>query len=198
MPEQIVIPEWVQNIDNAVGQWFRDNQNDFLTHSFRDLTALGSVTVLALAALCVVGQLLRDGLPVQALLVALVAVGSYFASEELKEVVHRPRPTAAAGRPAARGNSFPSSHALRSAAVFLASALALRRRQGKLTGRWPGLYLVLWAVLVSLLIGASRVYLGLHYLSDVVAGWLAGVGIAILYALVSRVVSGPVGMTEAW
>jgi undecaprenyl-diphosphatase len=182
------MPEWIQQIDEVVLQWVREHQDPNLRRSLADLTALGSATVLALVALFAAGALLRNRLYGRALLVVLVAVGSYFASEGLKSVVDRPRPPAVGpGGPAVPASaSFPSSHALRSAAVLLVAALALRRGMEWATGRGAGLYLLGWAVVLVLLIGASRLYLEAHYLSDVVGGWLVGLGFVVVYAVLGR------------
>jgi undecaprenyl-diphosphatase len=88
----------------------------------------------------------------------------------LKVLFHRPRPTPVGGFIDAQQYSFPSGHAMVSAAFyFFIAYLAWRLMKG----RWR-IVLVVGLVLLVLLIGLSRLYLQAHYLSDVIAGYLAG------------------------
>jgi undecaprenyl-diphosphatase len=113
-------------------------------------------------------------------MVVVLAVGvvSFGLVEVAKRVVHRPRPAGAVLEAGESPESFPSGHAGGSAAIYPTLALVLGRlylpRPGQRTAAVAG------AVALALLIGVSRLCLGVHYLSDVVAGWCAGLGCALL------------------
>lgn len=136
-----------------------------------DLTALGSVTVLSLIVLTVAGLYLATRKPAGALVLLAAAGGGVLVSQGLKGLFGRERPPFAYHAVEASNPSFPSGHALLSAVVFLSlGALAARfakRRRVKA-------YLIGAAVLATVLIGLTRIYLGVHWASDVLAGWCVG------------------------
>jgi undecaprenyl-diphosphatase len=103
-------------------------------------------------------------------LLAIATLGSIALYDVIKAVVARPRPQVGHLVITATGFSFPSGHATQSAAAYGAIALVVRARYGARTGRWA----VGLAVVVTATVGLSRVYLGVHWPSDVVAGWLLG------------------------
>ena len=131
-------------------------------------TALGSTaTILALSAVLALYFALRHRRLVIPL--ALDILGAFAAFEILKDLVARPRPPAALALYTPPLYSFPSGHATMAAAFYGFSAFALARA-------WPRQRGFIWlaALLLIALIGVSRVYLGVHYPSDVIAGWLLG------------------------
>ena len=136
-----------------------------------DVTALGSVTVLGLFVLLALALLLSLRRWSEAVVVLVGAVGGVEISQALKHLFLRERPELAYRAVEAANPSFPSGHAMLSAVVFLTlGALAARfsdRRRVKALALGA-------AVLLSLLVGASRVYLGVHWASDVLAGWSVG------------------------
>jgi len=137
----------------------------------RDITALGGATVLTLLTLAVVGFLLLQGNARLALLV-FGAVGSGFlASALLKLGFERPRPDLVTPAVHVYTYSFPSGHAMQSAVVYLCLGILLAREQTLLRLK---IYLMLLAILLTLLVGISRIYLGVHWPTDVLAGWTAG------------------------
>lgn len=137
----------------------------------RTTTLLGDPVLLWLLTVAVAVVLHRRGASRLAVFVLAVRLGAQVLSSGLKAVVDRARPVFDVPVDTALGASFPSGHALGSAAVWTGLALVLlsvvRRR------RW---LLLAGALVLMLLVSASRVLLGLHYLSDVVAGMLIGAG----------------------
>ncbi len=143
----------------------------------RDLTALGSAPVLALFVLAVAGALVVRG-QYHALALLLVATaGGEGLNVLLKAFFDRPRPDPALHLTQVNSTSFPSGHAMESAVIYLTLAALLAR----LVEPYPlKLYFLGLAAFLSLLVGMSRVYLGVHYPSDVLGGWAAGLAWAVL------------------
>jgi undecaprenyl-diphosphatase len=137
----------------------------------RDFTALGSFAVLSLLTLTVCGFLVLDGKQHAALLVLVAVAGGIAGSHLLKEVFQRPRPDLVPHRAVVSSPSFPSGHAMQAAATYLTLGALLARVQRR--RRLKALLLAL-AAFLTLLVGFSRVYLGVHYPTDVLAGWTAG------------------------
>lgn len=148
-----------------------------------DLTALGGPTILGLTVAAVVGYLLLHGLYRNAAFVFLASVGGWLLNDFLKEIFARPRPQVVPHLRQVMSLSFPSGHALTSAAVFLTLGALLMRVAER---RFVKFYIMSVAVLATLLVGATRVYLGVHYPTDVLAGWLIGVSWALFCWLLER------------
>lgn len=142
----------------------------------RDFTALGSLGVLALVALAVVGYLLISRLRAAAVLVAVAVGGGTLVSTLLKHGFDRTRPDLVPHAMDVYTASFPSGHSMLSAVTYLTLAALLMRLQPH---RRAKVYVLVTAVLLTLLVGASRVYLGVHWPSDVLAGWAVGATWAI-------------------
>jgi undecaprenyl-diphosphatase len=102
----------------------------------------------------------------------LVVVGAQLLNNVLKDAFQRERPTPVTGLISAQQFSFPSGHAMVSAAFYLFLAYMAWKL---IRGRWQRALMVGGLVLLVLLIGISRLYLEAHYLTDVIAGYLAGV-----------------------
>src|SRR5688572_19348084 len=141
-----------------------------------DLTALGGPTILGMTVAAVVGFLVLQGMYRNAAFVFLASVGGWLLNDLLKEVFARPRPQVVPHLRQVMSLSFPSGHALTSAAVFLTlGALLMRVAQSRLVK----FYIMFIAITATLLVGATRVYLGVHYPTDVLAGWLIGISYAV-------------------
>lgn len=149
----------------------------------RDITALGGQAVLTLLIGSVLGYLVIDRRRHAAVFILIATVGGALLSNALKGLYSRPRPDVVPHLAYVTSYSFPSGHAMLSAVVYLALGALLARL---VETRRAKVYFVGVAVLLTLLIGASRVYLGVHYPTDVVAGWSAGVAWAVLCWLLAR------------
>ena len=147
-----------------------------------DVTSLGSITVLALVSLAAIGFLLVVRKRAAALLVLVSVGGGQLLSSLLKEVFERPRPDLVPHVVQIVTASFPSGHAMLSAVTYLTLGTLLARVQPL---RRVKVYLFAVAVLLTLLIGVSRVYLGVHWPTDVLAGWCVGAAWAMLCWLVA-------------
>ncbi len=148
-----------------------------------DITALGSPFVLGLAVLSISGFLLLQQSYRAALFVFLASSGGTVLNTLLKNEFSRTRPTIVPHLREVMTPSFPSGHALTSAAVYLTlGALLMRLSKRRLTK----FYCIAIAMLITGLVGVSRVYLGVHYPTDVLAGWLIGLSWALLCWLIER------------
>jgi undecaprenyl-diphosphatase len=158
-----------------------------------DITALGGPTVLGLTVLAVVGFLVLHGLYRNAGFVFLASVGGWMLNDLLKEVFARPRPDVVPHLRDVMSLSFPSGHALTSAAVFLTLGALLMRVANS---RFVKFYIMSIAMLATLLVGATRVYLGVHYPTDVLAGWLIGTSWALFCWLLERSLERTAGLKK--
>jgi undecaprenyl-diphosphatase len=149
----------------------------------RDITALGGITVLCILTLVTTGFLVMARKGHAALLLLAATVGGVVLSSILKDYFERPRPTVVPRLMDVRTSSFPSGHSMMSAVVYLTLGALLDRF---VEGRRLKLYCLGVAVVVTLLVGCSRVFLGVHYPSDVLGGWTAGLTWAVLCWLVAR------------
>jgi undecaprenyl-diphosphatase len=148
----------------------------------RDITALGSFSVLGILAIGVVLHLVLTGAARTGLLVALSVIGGTIISTGLKALFDRPRPDLFETVHVFTA-SFPSGHATVSAVVYLTIGVLLAERAKS----WPArvLYL-LGAVMITVLVGVSRVYLGVHFPTDVLAGWSIGAAWALICLAVAH------------
>jgi undecaprenyl-diphosphatase len=156
----------------------------WLLQSAIDISALGGYTVLWLAGAATLIFLFAFGKRSEALLLGGSLVGASTINALLKIFLHRPRPEVVPHLAHVSSASFPSGHAMISAAVYLTLGIMVAQTQ---TSRWARAYLLGFAVLLVLLIGCSRVFLGVHWPSDVLAGWCFGAIWALcMFALNAR------------
>lgn len=149
----------------------------------RDFTALGGIGVLILIGIGVIAYLLLASKYRTALFTAIALTGGWLLSNLLKLGFDRPRPDLVPHGSIVYTTSFPSGHSMMAAVTYLTLAAMLARVQ---TRRRLKAYLLLVAILLTVLVGISRVYLGVHWPSDVLAGWTAGAAWASLCWLVAR------------
>jgi undecaprenyl-diphosphatase len=185
-----VVPDEVRAFDDAVLRLLRQPGDAdrpigpaWLFEVARDITALGSRSVILLVVLAVLGYLGLQRRWGQLWLVAIAAAGGGAVSTVLKELVGRPRPPLASPLAAAGSSSFPSGHAMLAAAVYLTLGVLLA---GIARPRRVKVYVLAVASLLVVLVGLSRIYLGVHYPTDVLAGWVGGLAWALVCWLVAR------------
>lgn len=156
-----------------------------------DITALGSPTVLGLTVLAVTGYLFLHRLYRNGLFIFTASVGGWVLNWVLKQVFARTRPSIVPHLREVVSSSFPSGHALTSAAVYLTlGALLMRIADGRLAKY----YCIATAMFVTFLVGSSRVVLGVHYPTDVLAGWAIGMSWALLCWVVERLLERRAGL----
>lgn len=167
-----------QAYDRALLEWLReaDDLSDplgpaWLEESVRDITALGGGAVLTLITVVVIGFLLLERKPRTIAFLVLAVLGGLMLSLLLKELFDRPRPDFLPHGQSVYTQSFPSGHSMNAAVVYLtlASILARTQKAGAIK-----LYVVAMSIVVTVLVGLSRLYLGVHWPTDVLAGWTAG------------------------
>ncbi len=156
-------------IDTAMTSWLHGLASPTLDLAMNTLSALGSAPVVALLVVVTVAVLMRQRRRREVAFLAAAIGGSVVLNEMLKIVVHRARPVLPWG-PITSDYSFPSGHSMSSLVFYLAVAVVV----GLTCGRRVGAVAGVGAVLLAAAIGVSRVYLGYHYASDVIAGYLAG------------------------
>jgi undecaprenyl-diphosphatase len=145
----------------------------FWREAGRDITALGGSTVITLMVTGVIAFLLLRGHWKSTIFVLVSVLGGLALSLLLKEVYDRPRPEIFEHQSYTHTPSFPSGHSANSAVAYLTMAILLTKlvRRSLMKG-----YIFFVGLLIPFLVGVSRVYLGVHWPTDVAAGWLIGLG----------------------
>ncbi len=154
----------------------------WLEETARDVTALGSFTILFAIVAFTACYLFLSGKRQNAYFLAVCSFSGALVSTVLKIALERPRPELTAVTRVFT-SSFPSGHALSSAVVYFTIGVFVARSAGSWGLKWLALST---AAGLTCLVGISRIYLGVHYPSDVMAGWLIGLGWALLCWLVSE------------
>jgi undecaprenyl-diphosphatase len=154
----------------------------WLKKTMIDLTSLGGGPFLTMLTLAAAGFLVAARKWGMAVFVVLAIAGGGLAGNLLKWIFVRARPDLVPHLVSVDSASFPSAHAMNSAVTFLTLGVLLSRTQ---KDRRLKAYLLGIAVFLTLIVGFSRVYLGVHWPTDVVAGWAVGAAWAILCSLVA-------------
>ncbi|HLK46951.1 MAG TPA: phosphatase PAP2 family protein [Bryobacteraceae bacterium] len=149
----------------------------------RDITGFGGVATLSLVTVFTCVYLLLDGGRRMAVFVFGSVISGLILSTILKEVFQRPRPNLVPHGSYVDSPSFPSGHSMLSAVAYLTLGALLARAQSR---KRLKAFFLLAAALLSFLVGVSRVYLGVHWPTDVLAGWTAGACWAIICWLTAR------------
>jgi undecaprenyl-diphosphatase len=158
------------DLSDPIGpKWFEE--------MMRDITALGGTAVLTLGVLAVTGFLALMRKTHAAVTVLVSVVSGMVLSQAIKWAYARPRPELVPHGMETYSASFPSGHSMMAAVVYLTLGALLARHQAQPRMR---VYVLLVAVLLTVLVGISRVYLGVHWPTDVLAGWCLGAAWAIL------------------
>jgi undecaprenyl-diphosphatase len=173
-----------QRFDNAIllafrvpGDLSRTIGPSWTRLAMTDITSLGGTTVLTIVTIAVLIYLIVAGHRAAAALVAISVAGGTVLSSLMKLGFDRPRPNIVPHLVDVQTLSFPSGHAMLSAVTYLTLGALLARSERR---RVLKAYFVGLALVITVLIGISRVFLGVHYPTDVLAGWSLGAAWAIL------------------
>jgi undecaprenyl-diphosphatase len=147
-----------------------------LQEAMRDVTALGGFTVLTLVTIVAVLAFLLHGKRRHALVLAATVLAGQVCANNLKTLYGRPRPDLAPHGVYVYSASFPSGHSMLSATVYLTLAMLIASLEPR---RATKALVFSVAVLVMTAVGVSRIYLAVHWPSDVLAGWCAGAALAL-------------------
>jgi membrane-associated phospholipid phosphatase len=169
--DNVLEGEGVAGLDQPVLRFAVEHRSPGWTRAFVDATILGSTVVLTVASVLVSGFALLRRRWVDAGLVAVAALGSGVLVVAGKSVVGRRRPPGVTQLVTEQTLAFPSGHAM-GTSVFAVIVVSLVLAGGpRRSVRWLAVGV---AAVVVLVVGASRVYLGVHWVTDVLGGWLVG------------------------
>jgi undecaprenyl-diphosphatase len=176
------------DFDHRVLLWFRDDVSGnvigppWLEIVMRDITALGGLTILGMLSLAACGYLWLHRQKVLAVFLAFAILAGSLVNTILKGFIMRARPDLIPHGTEAALSSFPSGHAMMSAIVYLTlgALLSLSTDDNRIKT-----YILTWSILLTVMVGISRLYLGVHWPTDVIGGWIAGGTWALLCLLVS-------------
>lgn len=180
----------IREIDKHVLLWFRHPENlavpigpAWALDAAREITALGSSTVLMFVIFSVAGYLWLERRYGMLVFVLFSTFGGVALTTSLKSFFGRARPSVVPHLVAVHSASFPSGHSLLSAVVYLTLGVLLAEVTADRVTR---VYFVTLAAVLTGLIGLSRVYVGVHYPTDVLAGWMAGLLWALCCGVAAR------------
>ena len=172
---------WLSELDQSILQALREMENGELTSFFLTVTFLGStVGILLVTLLAVIWSVYRRSW-FDAVHMFVAVVGAWLLNSLLKNLFQRPRPDIL-HLAEADGFSFPSGHAMIGLSAYAVLAYLIGRT---VKGKGMQAAVAVTFALLILLIGLSRNYLGVHYPTDIVAGYAAG-GVWLVLCAVSR------------
>jgi membrane protein DedA with SNARE-associated domain/membrane-associated phospholipid phosphatase len=173
--------------DPRAEQWVVAVRTPWLTGVMKSVTWLGSNAVIVPALVLVAAVLVLRGRDWRsAILLGSAVAGAVGLYNIVKVAVERPRPPSTVWIGDFSGAAYPSGHATQAVAFYGVLALVLSAK------RSPGVRVLVWtgAAVITLLVGASRLYLGAHWLTDVLAGYALGAAWAALVAAISLLAEG--------
>jgi undecaprenyl-diphosphatase len=182
-----------KTFDLSILKSLRSNNNihqpvgpEWVEFAMTDITSLGSGTVIVIVTVLVIGFLLLQKKYNFLWLVLGSTIGGALIVLGLKELMGRERPDIIFHLVYSTSFSFPSGHSMMSAVVYLTQASLLAQIQEK---RSLKIYIITAALILAFLIGISRIYLGVHYPTDVLAGWSLGLAWASFCWFAARFVT---------
>ncbi len=168
-----VLAGGTQTFDVAILQWLHAHQSKPLTALMVEMTYLGTGTVVMVVVGVAALFLWHTEHKHSARLLLAATIGNILLNGVLKLVYHRARPSVFEWQTTAVSSSFPSGHAMSATVVYGTVAYLLLRLQKH---HWAKMLTLIGAVLLILLICLTRLYLGVHYPSDVIGGIIVGLG----------------------
>ena len=188
--------EWLLHLLRVPGHPHSPIGPSWLLEAAQDITSLGGRTMLVAVTLFAIGYLALERKYGAMWLVGVATAGGGLLSTGMKQLFGRERPDLVPHLVAVTSPSFPSGHSLLAAILYLTLGALLARFAVR---RRTKVYLLTVALFATFTIGSSRVYLGVHYPTDVLAGWCAGLAWALSCWLVARYLQarGAVGRTGA-
>lgn len=182
----------IYSIDKEILLLFRNSDNPDLTlgseraqYIMRDITALGSSTILTIIVLFVVLYLAFKKEIRSIIFVLTAAIGGGVLVQILKFLFARPRPEIVPQLVSEISMSFPSGHSAMSAVVYLSLAVLISRIE---TSKKMRVFFISSALIITFIVGLSRIYLGVHYPTDVLAGWMIGLFWSLLCWFVASII----------
>ncbi len=177
----------LEKIEKSILLAFRSSGNsdiligpDWIPQVVRSVAFLGDSIFLILMVFAVSGLLIAKRAYLNALLLPILSMSGFWMVFLLKDFFDRPRPSIVEYLSIPNSASFPSGHAANSTIVYILIALALL---DILPERYARIYLFFGAFVLTVLIGISRIALGVHWPSDVLGGWVLGLGWSCLWLL---------------
>jgi undecaprenyl-diphosphatase len=149
----------------------------WLREAARDVTSLGGTIVLGTIIFAVEGYLLLAREFAAAWLIAIAVLGGLALNNLLKLVIARPRPAVMAHGAPHYTKSFPSGHAAMSAITYLTIGALLAQTHPAFV---TGFFITAIATFLTFAVGVSRIYLGVHYPTDILGGWCVGAAWSML------------------
>ena len=160
-----------QTFDEAVMRWMGAHRIEWIERSLLEITALGTGLVVMMIVLVSALFLIATQHRFSAFLLLVASAGGIVLNAVLKSSFDRPRPQLFEWLTEPSSSSFPSGHAMSSAIVYFTVAYLIARLEKR---RWMRALTIIASLLLVLLISVSRLYLGVHYPSDVLAGMIIG------------------------